>query len=158
MKTYELTYIISSAQTSEESETTKKDIEAFLQGKGGNIVKSKKTTPQSLAYPIRKQHSGYFVTLEFQAEESEIKALGHTLAQNPNILRYSITVKKTQKLAKETRSTTFMAGKMKSKPEFSRVYKENKKESLNFDKDKTDKTPKVELQDIDKKLDEILSE
>ncbi len=150
MKPYELTYIISSAQKSDDAENLKKEVEVFVQEKGGVIVKSEKTVPQSLAYPIKKQSSGFFVTLEFQGEEKEIKPLQEKLEKNQNILRHFLIIKKPAKQMKErrTRRPMMAESRMKAKPETSSVYKEK------FKKEESE----VSLKDIDKKLDEILSE
>ena len=48
MKPYELTYIISSDLKTEEADNLKKDVEVFVQEKGGMIV-------ESLAWPISSQ-------------------------------------------------------------------------------------------------------
>ena len=42
-------------------------------------MKSEKTVPQPLAYPIKRNASGYFVNLEFQIEEKEVKGLAEWL-------------------------------------------------------------------------------
>jgi len=151
MKPYELTYIISSDEKSEEAENLKKEVEVFVQEKGGIIVKSEKTVPQSLAYPIKRHSSGFFVTLEFQTEEKEIKALVEKLEKNPKILRHVIIIKKPVKQRKErrTRKPIMMP---KDKSGVSEVYKEKAKKEPFGPKEE------VKLEDIDKKLDEILSE
>ena len=147
MKPYELTYIISSIQKSEEAANLTKEIDLFIQEKGGVILKSEKTVPQSLAYPIKKISSGYFVTIEFQGEEKEIKALQDTLEKNPHILRHFLIIKRAPKKLKERRTRKPLTT-TKDKTTNTEVYKEKtKKESV-----------KIENQDIDKKLDEILSE
>ncbi len=148
MKPYELTYIISSNLKTDESDNLKKEVEVLVQEKGGMIVKSEKTVPQSLAYPIRHTSSGYFVTLEFTGSEKEIVPLQAVLEKNKNILRHFLIVKRPIKIMKERRTRKpVLAGSMaKSKP--SEVFKEKPR------KEETE----VKAEDIDKKLDEILSE
>jgi small subunit ribosomal protein S6 len=97
MKPYELTYIISSKMTSADSDNLKKDIETFAQNQGGLILKSEKTAPQSLAYPIKKHSSGYFATLEFKIEEKEIKKIKEKIEKDKKILRHFILIKKPAK-------------------------------------------------------------
>ena len=104
MKPYELTYIISSAQKSEDAQNLTKEVEAFIQEKGGVIVKSEKTVPQSLAFPIKKQSSGYFAILEFQIEEKEIKGIKEKLGKEVNVLRSSLVVKMPAKPVKKRRT------------------------------------------------------
>ncbi len=148
MKPYELTYIISSEITSQDAENIKKEIEAFVQEKGGVILKSEKTVPQVLAYPIKKQSSGYFATLEFQIEEKEIKGLKEKLEKDAKILRHFVIVKKPVKERKERRIR---------KPSATTEHKQSSFAEVLESKEKI-KSVKVELDDIEKKLDEILSE
>ncbi len=146
MKAYELTYIISSGLKSEEAENLKKELEVFVQEKGGVILKSEKTVPQSLAYPIKKQSSGYFVTLEFQLEEKEVKPLKEKLQKDIRILRHVILYKKPIKEMKKKRTRKPLAGLDIGATKTQESHLKTKKEG------------KVELGDIEKKLDEILSE
>ena len=141
MKPYELTYIISSAQKSEDAQNLTKEVEAFIQEKGGVIVKSEKTVPQSLAFPIKKQSSGYFAILEFQIEEKEIKGIKEKLGKEVNVLRSSLVVKMPAKPVKKRRTRKPIT----ENP----VYKETSKK---------EKVEEVKIEDIDKKLDEMLSE
>ena len=147
MQTYELTYIISSHMTSEEAETVKKDFEAFLQANGGMIVKSEKSAPQPLAYQIKKHSSGFFVVTELQMEESKIKELRAELEKNTKILRHFLIVKHPAKIMKARRTRKPMP--IEGKPEAVSVLKHPEKKT---------KAAKVEMEDINKKLDEILSE
>ncbi len=151
MKPYELTYIISSEIKSEEAENLKKEFEVFVQEKGGVILKSEKTVPQSLAYPIKKHSSGYFVTLEFQITEDKIKEIKEKLEKDFHILRHFLIIKKPikQMKARRTRKTP-TALEFKTKETLGNI-------EIMKEKDKH-KGEKVELEDIEKKLDEILSE
>ena len=148
MKPYELTYIISSAVSSDDSETVKKELETFVQEKGGLILKSVKTVPQGLAYPIKKNSSGFFVTLEFQSEEKEIKGLKEKLEKEVKILRHFIIIKKPMKVMKErrTRKPLMTEHKARIKTDNTEVYTTKAKKG------------DTKIEDIDKKLDEILSE
>ena len=60
MKTYELTYIIPSSVTTEDTATVMREVDSFIQSKEGVILKSENTAAQTLAYPIKKNSSGYF--------------------------------------------------------------------------------------------------
>lgn len=141
MQTYELTYIISSHMTVEEADAVKKDFEASLQANGGVILRSEKTVPQPLSYQIKKQSSGFFVITEFQTEESKVKELQAELGKNTKVLRHFLIVKKPVKIMKERRT---------------------RKPVIMTDAPVAPKSAapakKVEMEDINKKLDEILSE
>ena len=75
MKSYELTYVVSSQVKEETAESIKKELEGFIQSREGVILTSEKISIQTLAYPIKKQSSGYFATLTFQILEDKIKEI-----------------------------------------------------------------------------------
>jgi len=141
MKTYELTYIISSSLTGPESDELKKNLEAFITEKGGTVLKSEKTIAQPLAYLMKKQSSGYFVILTFQSAEDKIKEIKENLERNDKVLRHLVVVKKPLKEMKARRTR---------KPITPAPVSETK--------DKVKKSEgTAELEEINKKLDEILS-
>ncbi len=144
MKTYELTYIISSRLTGDEMAGLIKDIESFIQEKQGVIITSQKTAAQPLAYPINKQSSGYFATLVFQMEESGVAPLKAKLEKEKEVLRHLLLIKKPVREVKERRMR---------KPLLSQDA-----QAGNISTDTAGKkTEKVDEGDLDKKLDEMLS-
>lgn len=151
MKTYELTYIISSANGKEKTDVLAKELEVFVQSKEGVILKSENTQAQTLAYPINKQGSGYFTTLEFQIEEDKIKEIKEKLEKDNQILRHFIMIKKPIKKMKERRTR---------KPMFIKEFELKQKPSIMESAEKEDqkKRGKVDVVDLDKKLDELLNE
>ncbi len=150
MKTYELTYIIASEVSSIDADATRKDLEDFVQKKGGLILKSEKTTPQVLAYPIKKHTSGYFATLELQVAESAIKEIKEKMEKDAKVLRHFLIIKEVPKKMKERR--------MKKLSEVHGIEtRERLKSSSPLHKD-TGGKKKVDLVDMEEKLDEILSE
>jgi len=103
MKTYELTYIVSSEITAEEVEAETKNIEFFIQDKKGIILKSEKPSPRTLAYPIKKQSSGFFSVLEFQLEPEHLGELKEKLQKDDKIIRHMLIIKDPVKIQKERR-------------------------------------------------------
>lgn len=152
MKSYELTYIISSEITSEEAEVIAKDISSFIQSKEGVIIKSEKPVPKTLSFPIKKMGSGYFANIEFQAEPERIKEIQENLRKDEKILRHMINIKKPAKIQKERRA--------KKEPAFTISQPEKIETKQETSAEPVEKRPekKVELEEIDKKLDEILGE
>jgi len=149
MKTYELTYIISSKINQEEVDFVKKEIESFIQSKQGVISTSEKTAPQTLAYLINKQSSGCFITLIFQILEDHIKEIKEKLEKNNKILRHLIIVKKPIKELKGRRirkPLTIPLSKITAESPFIKT-SENKKI-----------LETVDLNKIDEKIDEILNQ
>ena len=140
MKHYELTYFISPQIKSEEIEKLNQEIGEFIQNNGGTIIKFDAPTPRSLAYQIKKEGSVFLVSTEFNSEPEKTKELEKKLQKETRILRYLLTIKTSGRRLKKRIII--------EKPSFTQPLKE-----------KTGKPgKKVELKEIEEKLDEILKE
>lgn len=147
MKTYELTYIISSSLSPEEAMSEAKDIESFTEGKGGVVLNSEKAVASVLAYPIKKHSSGFLGILTFNMLSGNIKELKEKLEKNKNVLRHLLLIKKPVRELKKRRTkktSTFNPGVSDKSSVFKNP--DSKKES-----------GKIDLDKIDKKIDEIFS-
>ncbi|MEK7124152.1 MAG: 30S ribosomal protein S6 [Patescibacteria group bacterium] len=147
MKTYELTYIISSEINSPEADALPKEIEKAIQGKEGVILRSEKTVAQVLAYPMKGKSSGYFGTIDLQIAENKIKEIKELLQKDKRILRHLILIKKPFREMKERRMR---------KPEFAMTGSGAQSQSPFKHEEK--KQEQVNPEDLDKKLGEILGE
>ena len=152
MKTYELTYIISPEITSEEAITEAKNIESFVQAQEGVILRQNNPTARTLSYPIKKQASGFMGVLEFQIEPEKLSELKEKIDKDEKIVRHMVIIKKPVK-ERKTRKT-----RVKAEPIAGIEMQDSMaKEELSPIKTLETKTKKkVELKDIEKKLDEIL--
>lgn len=172
MKTYELTYIITPQVKQEEAETISKDIETFLQSKEGVILRADKIVAKTLSFRIKKQSSGFFAFVEFQLDPANVLELKEKLQKDSKILRHIILAKLAPRRIKARRERKTVESvfetKAETKPETKpteelEVKIEAKTETVKEEKPATKKTEKVkkekiEMEDIDKKLDELLSE
>lgn len=144
MKSYELTYIISSNLSSEEATKEVSSLEAIIQQKGGVITSSHRSEAKPLAYPIKKFHSGYFVVSVFQLEETHLKELQAVLNKHSQIIRFAILIKKPFKEPKKRRTR-------KTTPH-------TETPDTSFLKHPEKATPRIDSEKINKKLEEILGE
>lgn len=158
MKNYDLCYLISPELKIEEANTLASKITGFVQNESGLIRKSENPVPKTLGYQIKKQRSALWVNLEFSLEPEKLNAIEEKIKKESKILRYLITVKNPPRREKEKRTK----GKEKS-PIGEKVSKEgNLVDSSiiapvkSLETKETEK--KVELKDIDEKLEEILKE
>lgn len=140
MKLYELTYFISPQIKSEEIEKLNQEIGEFIQNNGGTIIKFDAPTPRSLAYQIKKESSVFLVSTEFNSEPEKTKELEKKLQKETRILRYLLTIKTSGRRLKKRIII--------EKPSFTQPLKEKTKKP----------GKKVELKEIEEKLDEILKE
>ncbi|MFA5355339.1 MAG: 30S ribosomal protein S6 [Candidatus Paceibacterota bacterium] len=134
MKYYELTYLITPDLPEEEARAFQAKVNSFIADEGmleeGNVILKKK-----LAYAIEKKDDAYMAVATFNALPEKIAPLEKKLKAEKNILRYLLIIK-------EKRQT------LRIRPHMARAKAELKETA----------EKKVELKEIDKKLDEILDE
>jgi len=147
MKTYELTYIISPEITAEEAGAEAKNIESFVQENEGLILRQNNPIAKTLSYPIKKHASGFMGVLEFQLEPEKLIQLKEKTDKDEKIIRHMIIMKRPLKEKKERR--TQGVPQIKPEPE---------KPSFSEDKKISENKEKVELKDIEEKLEEILGQ
>ncbi len=129
MRNYELTYLISPELSDEEINSLQERIKTLIQSAGGIF--------SDINPLIKKGALIYLVSLNFQLSPEKLEALGKQLKQESKVLRYLILVKhhardipvRTRRLPRKTETPS-----------------------------KKTAQPKVELKEIEKKLDEILGE
>jgi ribosomal protein S6 len=134
MKFYELTCLISSKLSEEEVKNLSEKINSLIKEGGGSFSELKIPIRRKLAYPIKKEGQIYLLTLNFHFEPEKLEIFGGKLKNLPEILRFSIQNKKITKI--ETLREKIIPKIKKPVPE----------------------TEKVEIEEIEKKLEEILGE
>ena len=134
MKQYELTYIILPDLEEKELEDVSKKINGFLQEQAGILIKSTEFEKKRLGCAIRKKEEGLLTNLEFSLNPEKLKDFDKKIKSEGRILRYIITAKKPEKAFEE------------------------KKKVRRIPFSKTKEQKKVELEEIDKKIEEILNE
>lgn len=142
MKHYELLYIIPGKYTEEEMEAISEKIKEMVKKYGGEITLSDNFGSKKLAYPIADAQVGNYFTIEFNGEAEKITELQGELKLTPEVIRFAITLKKV-KTAEEIEAERVRKEKMAARAE-------------KADEVKTEPAPKVSLEELDKKLGEIL--
>lgn len=139
MRLYELTYLLP-LELKEDIQKISQEINAQIKENQGEIVKLENPILKKLAYPIKKQTSAFYGSIEFYFPPAKIKDLEKQIKTKPGILRFLLAKKEApqktpspQDLSKESIPSLTISKKME--PE-----------------------KKVELKDFDKKIDEILGE
>jgi len=142
MKNYELTYLISPELSEEESKIFSGKINNFIQEETGTLEKTTEASKKKLGYPIKKKDEAFLVTLNFSLNPEKLGRLEKKLKSENQILRYIILTKKT---LRPKRTSLGLASKeaLPKPPEAPPKITEPKK---------------VELKEIDKKIEEILGE
>ena len=93
MNNYELMYIIHSQSTDEEKEAQIALVNSMIEKDGGKIESVERIGNRKLAYEIQKKREGFYVLVNFTADEKLPKRLASLLAITNGILRYIIVAK-----------------------------------------------------------------
>ncbi len=129
MRNYELTYLISPDLSETELKSFQEKIVSLIENKGGVLVSTNEPAKKKLAYPIKKRVEAYLSSLNFQLSPDRLIEMERELKTEENILRFLLITKKITKKATEV---------LIKKPS------------------KIIKPKKVELKEIEQKLEEIL--
>ncbi len=132
MKYYEFTYLVSSETSESDLREIREQIIGFLQETGGLLNEIKSVSKNVLGYPIKGKKVVFMNTLNFCLNPEKIKDFEKIIKLNNKILRYLI----------------ISSQKNEESPKVSRKPESKEKKSVQ----------KVELKEIEKKLDEILGE
>jgi len=155
MKLYELTYFLSPSLAEKEVQNSSEKIINFIQDKRGVITEIRDQKRIFFSYPIKKEREGYLVSLNFYFNPKELTSLENEIATDNQILRSLILVKKVIK-----RPTTLQGLPKIKKIEtsFSAPADTAKEISPKSSGRERIKKEKVELAEIEQKLEEILGE
>ena len=151
---YELLYIITANFTAEEIKPVIAKVESLIKDNGGEITKTGELGKIKFAYPIKHQSHGYYQLAEFNLPTAKLKTINTALTLAPEILRF-LAIKQKIKTEKEiAQEKAFQEKLAKRKGEEIEKIKAEQEEIK--EKPKKTKAEKVSLEDLDKKLDEIL--
>lgn len=140
---YELTFFLSSKLNDKEAEEKFNNLIKQIEEMGGSVLETTLPRLELLAYPIKKETSGYFCLAKFKIEGEVIKELEKKLKLMPEILRFLLLKKEEigQKVGFQKKQ---------------RLVSKRLKSELQTERPKEEK--EVSLEELDKKLNEILKE
>jgi|GEM_PF-3309327 len=160
---YELGFLINGELTEDEAREVKKSLEDLL-GKHGTISEQGELAMYNLAYKIAKRKTAYFSWIRFEITADHISDIKEGLRYTKNLVRTLILKLNKKHLEQETyqtkRSAEYARNKEESKAitESSSPKKEESVSSVPFGsaQDKPPTTGDVDIQELDKRLAEIL--
>jgi len=141
MKTYELAYLIAPELSEEEAKSLSQNIAEMILSEGGSVDKTEEPKKRTLAYQIKKRKEAYFVFSNFHLAPEKLAGLEKMIKGKNQILRYLIVAK--------------IPSRMIEKPRRVRIRKETTEAPAITTEPKKEK---VELKEIEKKLEEILGQ
>ena len=142
MKKYELTYLISPELSELEINRLSQKVVGFIEEEKGKIDKKEEPAKRKLGYPIKTKKEAFLVCLDFSSDPEKIIDLDKKIQSENQILRHIIIIKeKIKKIPFKHRFKPMIDQPQADEPT---AYQP--------------KTEKVELKEIDKKIEEILNE
>ena len=167
LQRYELMYIIPTVFDEDKIKEIIKNTSSQIKSAGGVVIKEEDLGHKKLAYRINQQHTGHYVLLEFDLAKDKLGSIEKKLRLSDEILRFLIAkiIPKTEEdLAKEKEVAKKIEAKEKEKivKEIEDIKKKDKEEEkpapeVKLPEDKKE-DKRVSLEDLDKKLDEILDD
>lgn len=167
MQHYEMMYIIPMSYTINEVPTIKSSVKKILEENGAQIDKEESLGKQKFAYPIKKLSHGYYEIIEFNMPPLNLIEVDKVLKISDDVVRYLIVKKK-------IKSETELAAEQKLREKIAEQDK-NRKSIFDEEEDvemvkpkktrvartqevkkKEEEAGKVDISDIDEKLDAIL--
>ena len=93
MNKYEILYIIDTAVADEDKEQVVQSVKALVENNGGVAEEPDRWGVRKYAYPINYKSEGYYVLMNFEAEDTLPKLVTDKLNINKNIVRFMIVAK-----------------------------------------------------------------
>lgn len=152
MQHYEMLFILPMSFTPDQVTEQKEKIKEILLTNGAQITFEEDMGKLKFAYQIDKMSHGFYILLEFDLDPISLKKLEQPLKLKKELVRFLIVkkpIKSVEQIAKEKEIKEKIA--QKQEEEKVQAEKDEKKE-----KESKKEAKKLDLEDLDKKLEEIL--
>ncbi len=150
---YEFLGILPGTLAENEVPAVIKKITDFFIAQSGEITYQDSFGRKKMAYPIKHLRHGYYFLLELNLAPEKLKSIEKKLKIDENLLRFIIIKTKPKSREEREKEKT----RMQASPE--RDKRERDQDKNDRDTSSSDKNQnKISLDELDKKLDEILSE
>lgn len=90
MRKYEVMYIINASVEEEKRTALIESLAGIITSEGGNVTKTNEWGMREFAYRIDDMTKGYYVVVNFEAENECVKEFDRLMRINPNVVRYMI--------------------------------------------------------------------
>lgn len=153
LKKYQIILLFSPLLELEKIKEIVQKIKTWIEEKAGKIEKQGEPIKKKLAQPIQKNQEAFYLDLDFQLSGADLPYFQKELNLEKEIIRYLINIKKKEKPVVSLRQ------KFVSKPrreEMNNIGKISPETHRVQTAEKTER--KVKIEEIDKKLEEILNE
>ncbi len=153
---YEILFVVSNRFTEEEAKTSIAKVEKIITDNDGAVTLNEYWGKKKLAYPIKHETYGYYQLLEFDLEGKSLSKLDEKLRLDHEILRFIIVVKKV-KTETQIKKAEKIQAKIDSKKTAVAKEKAEKASATEVKKVKKVTKEKVNMENLDEKLEGILN-
>jgi small subunit ribosomal protein S6 len=155
---YEILFILPNKFTEDEAKTVSGNVGQVITANGGQITLTEYWGKKKLAYEIKHNAYGYYGLFEFDLEGKALAKVDKDLRLHADVLRHQIIVKKSKTEAEIARAEVIRA-KIDSKKagEEKKQAEKTKKASAPITPTSKVKDKRVDLKDLDEKLEGILN-
>jgi len=159
---YEILFLLPNKYTEDEAKQVVKKAGEMITSAGGQITLEEYWGKKKLAYIIKQNHYGYYSLFEFDLEGKDLAKLDKAFRLSSEILRHQIVTKAVRtpeeiKIEKERREKIEQKKNESVEKKTVRPAGANASTPAPAAPSTASKTKKVELKDLDEKLEGILS-
>lgn len=90
MRKYEIMFIVKPTQDAEGGLKSAEDLKKVMTDNKAKVLDFKKIGQKKLAYPIKKETTGFYYLLNVEADVKAIEAFNHKASIDENILRHMV--------------------------------------------------------------------
>lgn len=155
-KLYELSYLISPDLQDTEAVSHAENVKNLVVERAGEINKETAPHKRRLAYPVRNKTQAYFGYVHFYSDPAKILEMQGKLALDKNVLRHLLVAVEKKQIAHMQKP--FHSAALQEKLKKTTIDKEKIKHTIFKEGAPQLEEKKVELEELDKKLEEILKE
>ena len=90
MTKYEIMFIVKTTMEEAEVKKTAEELQKLINNKKSKVIEFKEMGRKKLAYPIKKELSGYYYVMTVEADHETIKEFDRKVSINEKVLRHLI--------------------------------------------------------------------
>ena len=90
MTKYEIMFIVKSTLEEDKIKSISDELQKLINKKPSKVIEFKEMGRKKLAYPIKKEVSGYYYVMTVEADNDTIKEFDRKVSINENVLRHLI--------------------------------------------------------------------
>ena len=90
MTKYEIMFIVKATMEEDAIKKTSEDVQKLINKKPSKVIEFKEMGRKKLAYPIKKEVSGYYFVMTVEADHETIAEFDRKVSINEKILRHLI--------------------------------------------------------------------